>query len=92
MTKPVATVAEHAKESGASIAAMLCRTIGLSRATFYRTLDPVTFPEEPGTDLREDIQKITRELPCHGYRRVTAQIGAVHSGKNAKIERHAFGV
>jgi hypothetical protein len=73
MTGLVATVAEHTKGSGASVA-ILCRTLGLSRATFYGTLDPVTSPEKSETGLREAIQKTALGFPCYGYRRITAQL------------------
>jgi transposase-like protein len=73
MTELVAAVAESAKENGASIAA-LCRTVGLSRSTFYRCARSQPSPESAETDLREAIQQIALEFSCYGYRRITAQL------------------
>lgn len=75
MTKLVAAVAQLAKESGVSVAT-LCRTVCLSRATFYRCYShkPAASLEEADTDLREAIQQIALEFSCYGYRRITAQL------------------
>lgn len=66
-------VAEHAQETGTSLT-VLCRTVGLSRATFYRYCKPIISPEAVETDLREAIQQIALEFSCYGYRRITAQL------------------
>ena len=66
MTELVTAVAEHAKESGVGIAA-LCRTVGLSRATFYRCSKPQTLSEATETDLHEAIQQIALTFSCYGF-------------------------
>ena len=66
-------VAEHAQETGASVS-VLCRTISLSRATFYRYCKPIPSPEVAETDLRDAIQQIALEFSSYGYRRITAQL------------------
>lgn len=66
-------VAQHAQETGASVS-VLCRTVGLSRATFYRCSKPFTSPDATEIDQREAIQQIALEFSSYGYRRVTAQL------------------
>lgn len=72
-------VAEHAEETGVSIAA-LRRTVGLSRATFYRASKSQVRPKEPEqpeqteTTLRDALQQVALECPAYGYRRITAQL------------------
>ncbi len=66
-------VAEHVQETGASVA-ILCRTVGLSRATFYRGSKPMPCPDAAETDLRDAIQQIALEFSSYSYRRITAQL------------------
>lgn len=64
-------VAEYTQETGTSLA-VLCRTVGLSRATFYRCSKPIPTPEAAETELRDAIQQIALEFSSYGYRRITA--------------------
>jgi len=53
----------------------LCALAGVSRAGYYRFLDPVK-PARADMDLRNEIQKIAVEWPCYGSRRMTAELKA----------------
>lgn len=73
-------VAQHVQETGVSVS-VLCRTVGLSRSTFYRCSKSVhaaqarqTSPEAVEADLRDAIEQIALEFSCYGYRRITAQL------------------
>lgn len=57
-----------------SITAM-CEAAGLSRAGYYRFLDPVK-PCAADMDLRDEIQKIAVEWPAYGSRRITQELKA----------------
>jgi putative transposase len=51
----------------------LCALAQVSRAGFYRWRH--TLPaEDTDIDLRDEIQRIALELPCYGWRRVTAEL------------------
>lgn len=65
-------VTEHAAETGVSISA-LCRTVGFSRATFYRQVEPQARQEEEAA-LRDALHHVALESPCYGYRRITAEL------------------
>lgn len=83
MTPLVASVAQHAQETGASVA-VLCQAVGLSRATFYRYCKLVPSLEAEETDLRDAIQQIALEFSYYGYRRITAQLARDGWGVNHK--------
>jgi putative transposase len=51
----------------------LCEAADVSRAGYYRFLDPLQESAEE-MELRDAIQKIAVEMPAYGYRRVTAQL------------------
>ena len=52
---------------------LMCRQAGVSRAGFYRWRHA---PKAVDADLglRDQIQRITLESPCYGWRRVTAEL------------------
>ena len=53
----------------------MCELAGVSRAGYYRFLDPVK-PAPADMDLRDAIQKIALEWPSYGSRRITAELKA----------------
>ncbi len=48
-----------------------CIALGISRATLYRRRGQ---PAEADTEVRDAIQRIALEMPCYGYRRITAEL------------------
>lgn len=52
----------------------LCRTAGLSRASYYRSLLDCEVPPETMA-LRDQIQKIALQFPDYGYRRISKELG-----------------
>ena len=48
-----------------------CAALGLSRATLYRHRGRSA---EVETQVRDTIQRIALEMPCYGYRRITAEL------------------
>lgn len=48
-----------------------CAALGISRATLYRQRGT---PAEADTEVRDAIQRIALEMPCYGYRRITAEL------------------
>jgi transposase InsO family protein len=48
-----------------------CRVLGLSRATYYRSLKPEA---EADMNLRCAIQQVALQWPAYGYRRMTAEL------------------
>lgn len=48
----------------------ICRTLSLSRATFYRSRDSDK-PVDSDIELRDKIQQIALDMPSYGYRRIT---------------------
>ena len=62
----------QAAEKGQAVRA-LCAMAGLSRAGYYRwRAGPPGDPVE--MELRDTMQRIALEFPCHGYRRITAEM------------------
>jgi transposase InsO family protein len=51
----------------------LCRLGGVSRASFYRSLEAAT-PARADADLRDAIHKIALTHKAYGYRRMTAEL------------------
>ena len=51
--------------------ASICRALGFSRATYYRSDRPQS---DPDLELRDQIQRVALAWPSYGYRRVTAQL------------------
>ncbi len=52
-------------------ASTACATLGISRATLYRRRGTSAQAE---TEVRDAIQRIALEMPCYGYRRITAEL------------------
>ena len=52
---------------------VICETLALSRATYYRQQAQVTVAD-PDSDLRDHIQRLALEWPQYGYRRITAAL------------------
>jgi putative transposase len=53
--------------------APLCRSLGIAHASYYR--DQVTVePNEAENELRHRLQQLAVEMPCYGYRRLTAAL------------------
>jgi putative transposase len=50
----------------------MCELGKVSRAVIYR-LEPAT-QSNPDLDLRDTIQRIALEFPCHGRPRMTAEL------------------
>ena len=48
-----------------------CAALGISRATIYRQRGASA---EADTEMRDAIQRIALEMPCYGYRRITAEL------------------
>lgn len=69
----ISLASQHAQETGASISA-LCRSLGLSRSTFYRHAKHKAPPELTDTALCDSLHKVALEFPCYGYRRITAAL------------------
>ncbi len=53
----------------------MCELAGVSRAGYYRFLDPVK-PCPADLDLRDEMQKIALEWPSYGSRRITQELKA----------------
>ena len=53
----------------------MCEVAGFSRASYYRSLDPVN-PAAADMVLRDEIQKLALEWPSYGSRRVTRELKA----------------
>lgn len=53
----------------------MCETAGISRAGYYRFLDPEK-PAPADLDLRDELQKIALEWPSYGSRRITEELKA----------------
>lgn len=51
----------------------MCEGAGVSRAGFYRFRVPEGETDRE-LDLRDAIQRIALEMPCYGYRRITAEL------------------
>src|SRR5215469_2522007 len=69
-------IREAAKAAQAEVAVnRLCEVAGVSRAGYYRFLQPGE-AEEADMDLRSAIQAIALEWPAYGYRRVHAELRA----------------
>ncbi len=51
----------------------LCKTLNLSRATFYR-YRKAGEPTDQDVELRDQIQRLALAFPAYGYRRITAQL------------------
>ncbi len=66
----IALVAQS-KPSDAPARGSMYRVLGMSRATLYRQRDREA---ETETAVRDAIQRIALEMPCYGYRRVTAEL------------------
>lgn len=66
-------IEQSAARHGPECIRRLCRSCGLSRASFYRYRD---CPERPDPDmaLRDMIQKTALEWPCYGYRRIAEEL------------------
>jgi transposase InsO family protein len=63
-----------------------CAALGISRATLYRRRG---VPAQPDTEVRDAIQRIALEMPCYGYRRITAEL---HRRITAELHRRSFPV
>jgi putative transposase len=50
----------------------LCRSLDIAPATYYRLQDTSAIPDDLA--LRDRIQEIAVEMPCYGYRRITATL------------------
>ena len=48
-----------------------CAALGISRSTLYRQRGT---PVDADTEVRDAIQRIALEMPCYGYRRITAEL------------------
>jgi len=71
-------------EAPLSLAA-LCRSMSLSRATFYRSRFDAGLRDD--TALRDEIQRIAVDMPCYGYRRITEELrrrGHLVNGKRVR--------
>jgi putative transposase len=53
----------------------MCEVAGISRAGYYRFLDPEK-PAAADLDLRDEMQKIALEWPSYGSRRITEELKA----------------
>ncbi len=62
-----------AQEAAAGQVTQLCKTLHLSRATFYRHRKAGA-PTDPEVEVRDRIQRLALEFPSYGYRRITAQL------------------
>lgn len=47
-----------------------CAALGISRSTLYRRGTST----EADTEVRDAVQRIALEMPCYGYRRITAEL------------------
>jgi transposase InsO family protein len=63
--------------------AYLCRVAGLSRASYYRWLEPKVSLREDA-DLRDQIQKLSLQRRHEGYRRITQRLRNLGLVVNAK--------
>ncbi|MFN2456384.1 MAG: IS3 family transposase [Pyrinomonadaceae bacterium] len=63
-------VASETSKRGLALAPA-CAAVRISRATLYRKWDA---PVEAETAVRDAIQRIALEMPCYGYRRITAEL------------------
>ena len=62
----------------------LCAVVGLAEATFHRRPRRVATAH---VELRDQIQRIALEMPCYGYRRVTAELRRRGHAVNHKLVR-----
>ncbi len=62
----------------------LCAAVGLAEATFHRRSRRVATAH---VELRDQIQRIALEMPCYGYRRVTAELRRRGHAVNHKLVR-----
>ena len=53
----------------------MCAAAGISRAGYYRFLDPEK-PAPADLDLRDEMQKIALQWPCYGSRRMVRELKA----------------
>ncbi len=53
----------------------MCEAAGISRAGYYRFLDPEK-PVPADMDLRDEMQKVALEWPCYGSRRMVEELKA----------------
>src|SRR5437588_7803453 len=66
----------------------LCALADVSRAGFYRWRHaPLGQEERAGMDVRDEIQRIAREWPCYGWRRMRAELRERGSTVNHKRAR-----
>lgn len=68
MSQAIAAETQH----GASVRP-LCRSLGISPATYYRLLRPPSSAAED-LELRSRMQELSLEMSCYGYRRITAAL------------------
>ncbi len=61
----------QSKPERALALAPACAALGISRATLYRRRGASA---EADTEVRDAIQRIALEMPCYGYRRITAEL------------------
>jgi transposase InsO family protein len=61
----------QAKPEKAVAVASACAALGVSRATLYRQRGTLA---KADTEVRDAIQRIALEMPCYGYRRITAEL------------------
>ncbi len=61
----------QSKPERALALAPACAALGISRATLYRQRGASA---EADTEVRDAIQRIALEMPCYGYRRITAEL------------------
>lgn len=52
----------------------MCELAGVSRASFYRWLEPQPEPPEEEVRIRDEMHKIALETRCYGYRRMTREL------------------
>lgn len=50
---------------------LACAALGISRSTLYRRRGTLA---EADTEVRDAIQRVALEMPCYGYRRITAEL------------------
>ncbi len=69
--KQVTELISQSKPERALALAPACAALGISRATLYRRRN---ITAEADTEVRDAIQRIALEMPCYGYRRITAEL------------------
>jgi putative transposase len=69
-----ATIAEARACGGAASVRSACRTLSLSRSTWYRRQATALLPD-PDIELRDHIQRLALAKSVYGYRRMTVELG-----------------